>query len=67
MLKNEKHLVLFIILFISNFYYSQDDGITNVTPEIASNKMKVGNYEDALTDYLQLLNDDSKTNYTIIM
>ncbi|MDF2453383.1 MAG: WD40-like Beta Propeller Repeat, partial [Bacteroidota bacterium] len=38
------------------------------TPETAANKMKVGNYEDALVDYLQLLNDDPRNesyNYNI--
>lgn len=56
----KKHFLLFVLLFLSTFYYAQEEGVTNVTPEIAANKMKVGNYEDALVDYLELLNDDPK-------
>lgn len=56
----KKHFLLFVLLFLTTFYYAQEEGVTNVTPEIAANKMKVGNYEDALVDYLELLNDDPK-------
>jgi tetratricopeptide (TPR) repeat protein len=60
-------LLLFFTCF-SSFYYCQEDGLTKVTAEGAANKMKVGNYEDALVDYLQLLNEDSRNeayNYNI--
>lgn len=47
---------------------AQGDGLTNVTPEEAAAKLKLENYEDALLDYLQLLNADPKNidyNYNV--
>ena len=64
----KKHLLLVILISLSTFFYAQEDGLTKVTPELAANKMKVGNYEDALVDYLQLLNIDSRNesyNYNV--
>ncbi|MES2566977.1 MAG: hypothetical protein V4565_08930 [Bacteroidota bacterium] len=63
-----KHFLLFGLICISTVYYGQDEGLTKVTPEAAANKMKVGNYEDALIDYLQLLNEDPRNesyNYNV--
>lgn len=65
-MKNQ--LLLLFLTFFTTFYYSQEDGLTKVTAEGAANKMKVGNYEDALIDYLQLLNEDSRNevyNYNV--
>lgn len=64
----KKHFLLLALTCFSTLYYSQDDGLTKVTPEAAANKMKMGNYEDALTDYLQLLNEDPRNesyNYNV--
>ncbi len=60
--------LLFALTFFSTAYFAQDEGLTKVTPEAASNKMKMGNYEDALIDFLQLLNEDPKNesyNYNV--
>ena len=64
----KKYLLLLALNCLSTFYYAQEDGLTKVTPETAANKVKVGNYEDALVDYLQLLNEDPKNesyNYNV--
>lgn len=64
----KNYFLLWAFLCLTNLYYAQQDGLTEVTPESASNKMKAGNYEDALVDYLQLLNDDSRNtlyNYNV--
>lgn len=58
-------LLCLVSVFVSS---AQDDGFTKVTPETAMAKMKVGNYEDALTDFLQLLDEDSRNeqlNYNV--
>lgn len=47
---------------------AQDESLTKVTPELASEKFKLENYEAALGDYLQLLKEDPKNltyNYNI--
>ena len=64
----KKHFLLFALTCFSSVYYGQDEGLTKVTTEAAANKMKVGNYEDALVDYLQLLNEDPRNesyNYNV--
>lgn len=64
----KKNLLLLVLICLTTFFYAQEDGLTKVTPELASNKMKVGNYEDALVDYLQLLNEDPRNesyNYNV--
>lgn len=64
----KKHFLLIILSFLTSLYYSQEDGLIKVTPEGAAMKIKVGNYEDALSDYLQLLNEDPRNesyNYNI--
>ncbi len=63
-----KHFILLLLSGFTSLCAAQEDGLTKVTPEEAANKMKVGNYEDALTDYLQLLNEDSRNesyNYNV--
>lgn len=61
----KKQLLLFVLTCFSIVYYAQEVGLTKVTPEAAANKMKMANYEDALVDYLQLLNDDPRNeSYT---
>ena len=63
-----KHFILLLLSGFTSLCVAQEDGLTKVTPEEAANKMKVGNYEDALTDYLQLLNEDSRNesyNYNV--
>ena len=56
-----KKLVLLIVLgLINTLATAQDDALIKVSAESALVKMKSGNYEDALGDYLQLLNEDSK-------
>lgn len=58
--------VLFIICTLN--FLAQDDTFTDVTPESALAKVKAGNYEEALPDFLQLLNSDSKNevyNYNV--
>jgi hypothetical protein len=65
-MKNTFLLILFI--GFTNLFVAQEDAFLKVTAEGAAAKMKVGNYEDALFDYLQLLNGDSKNeiyNYNI--
>ncbi|MBS1637173.1 MAG: PD40 domain-containing protein [Bacteroidetes bacterium] len=57
-----------VLLTICGGLIAQEDGLTKVTPESAAAKLKVGNYEDALGDYLQLLNEDPKNelyNYNV--
>lgn len=63
-----KLVLLIILVLVNTFLKAQDDALVKVTPENASAKMKLGNYEDALGDYLQLLNEDSKNetyNYNV--
>ena len=64
----KKQLLFLALTCFSIVYYAQEEGLTKVTPELAANKMKLGNYEDALVDYLQLLNEDPKNesyNYNV--
>lgn len=64
----KKLIVLFVFSVFSSFIIAQDDTFTTVTPESALAKVKVGNYEEALGDFLQLLNEDSKNevyNYNV--
>jgi tetratricopeptide (TPR) repeat protein len=64
----KKHFLLIVLTCLTSIFYAQEDGLTKVTPEAAANKIKVGNYEDALGDYLQLLNEDPKNesyNYNV--
>lgn len=61
---------IFFLIFLSlaNFLVAQEDGLTKVNPDEAAAKLKLGNYEDALVDYLQLLNQDPKNviyNYNV--
>jgi hypothetical protein len=61
-------IFLAVILSLTNGLFAQEDGLTKVTPEEAAAKLKLGNYEDALGDYLQLLNEDPKNviyNYNV--
>lgn len=51
-----KYILILPFLFITLIGASQD----KVNAEEAANKMKLGNYEDALADYLQLLNAEPK-------
>ncbi len=61
----KKQLLFLALTCFITVYYAQEDGLTKVTPELAANKMKMGNYEDALVDFLQLLNEDPKNeSYT---
>jgi tetratricopeptide (TPR) repeat protein len=63
-----KHFTLLLLSGFTSLCVAQEDGLTKVTPEEAANKMRVGNYEDALIDYLHLLNEDSRNesyNYNI--
>ncbi len=50
------YLLLLTFLISNTFVFSQE----NATAEQAALKMKMGNYEDALTDYLFLLNSDPR-------
>lgn len=64
----KKQIILILLIGFTSLCVAQGDGLTKVTSEGASNKMKVGNYEDALGDYLQLLNEDSRNetyNYNV--
>ncbi len=64
----KKHFLLIALSCLTSAYYSQEDGLTKVSADEANAKMKLGNYEDALTDYLQLLNEDSRNesyNYNV--
>ena len=64
----KKQFLLVLLTCLYSFSYSQEDGLTKVTPEGAAYKMKVGNYEDALGEYLQLLNEDTRNesyNYNV--
>lgn len=51
-----KYLLILPLLFTTFVVVSQE----KVNADEAANKMKLGNYEDALTDYLQLLNAEPK-------
>ncbi|MCX6312332.1 MAG: hypothetical protein NT084_11940 [Bacteroidetes bacterium] len=62
-----KHSLLFLI-FLTGFHFAkaQDKAVSD--PKIAEVKFKAANYDEALTDYLDLLDDDSKNmayNYRI--
>ncbi len=64
----KKQVLLIVLVLVNTFLRAQDDALVKVTPENAAAKMKLGNYEDALGDYLQLLNEDSKNetyNYNV--
>lgn len=63
-----KSLVLVSIFVLLAVHLSGQEEVIKVTPEAAAEKLKLGNYEDALGDYLQLLNEDSKNveyNYNV--
>jgi hypothetical protein len=63
-----KTLVLIFFMVFTIALQAQDDALVKVSPENAAAKMKLGNYEDALGDYLQLLNEDPKSetyNYNV--
>jgi hypothetical protein len=63
-----KTLVLIFFVLFAMALQAQDDALVKVSPENAAAKMKMGNYEDALGDYLQLLNEDPKSetyNYNV--
>lgn len=63
-----KFLLTFAFLLAVASVSAQEDGLTKVTPESASDHLKAGNYEDALGDYLQLLNADPRNeqyNYNV--
>lgn len=60
--------IIVLWLCFAGLLTAQEDGLVKVTPEDANAKMKQGNYEDALVDYLQLLNEDPKNeiyNYNV--
>lgn len=64
----KKQYLCVLVLFMGIIANAQEDNLTKVTPEGAAAKIKVGNYEDALGDYLQLLNEDPKNmlyNYNV--
>lgn len=68
MINTMKPLVLILSLLFTVAASAQDDGLVKVSPENASAKMKLGNYEDALSDYLQLLNEEPNNesfNYNV--
>lgn len=48
----KKYFLLFTLFILNTFVFSQE----NASADDAANKLKLGNYEDALVDYLQLLN-----------
>lgn len=61
-------VVLAALLSAAATGFSQDDALVKVTAENAAMKMKLGNYEDALGDYLQLLNEEPQNesyNYNV--
>ena len=67
-MKKQILLVLLVLLNAAVNAQEEDDALVKVTPENASAKMKLENYEDALGDYLQLLNEDPKNetyNYNV--
>lgn len=68
MMNTIKTLVLALALLSAAALRAQDDALVKVSPENASAKMKLGNYEDALEDYLQLLNEEPQNesyNYNV--
>lgn len=64
----KKPFVLIFFMLFQVALQAQDDALVKVSPENASAKMKLGNYEDALGDYLQLLNEEPNNesyNYNV--
>lgn len=64
----KKHFLAIVLVLSFVKIQAQEDGFTNVKPEEAAAKLKAENYEEALSDYLQLLNADSKNeqyNYSV--
>ncbi len=55
-------------MVFSGVFRAQEDVLLKVSPEHALAKLKAENYEDALGDYLQLINEDPKNetyNYNV--
>lgn len=68
MITTKKTILLALILISASGMQAQDDALVKVSAENAAMKMKMGNYEDALGDYLQLLNEDPQNesyNYNV--
>lgn len=64
----KQSILLCVFCVLPGLFYTQEAGITKVSPEKAASKLKQGNYEDALVDYLQLLNLESRNesyNYNV--
>ena len=60
--------IFFVSCLYANMVFSQDKSLLKLTPEIAAAKIKSGNYEAALSDYLKLLSTDIKNvsyNYNV--
>src|SRR5665213_445353 len=65
-MKLKKSILVFSILIGAFHLHAQDKAVSD--PKIAEAKFKAANYDEALTDYLDLLEDDSKNmtyNYKI--
>ena len=56
----KKYVLQLILSYLFSSCFSQEDGLSKVSFDAASTKMKLGNYEDALIDYIQSLNDDPR-------
>jgi tetratricopeptide (TPR) repeat protein len=56
----KKYILALLVGLSPVLFYAQEEAATKVTPDAAASKMKVGNYEDALVDYLQLLNTEPR-------
>ncbi|HET6990194.1 MAG TPA: tetratricopeptide repeat protein, partial [Bacteroidia bacterium] len=62
-----KHSIL-ILIFLSGFHFAKAQDKAVPDSKIAEAKFKAANYDEALTDYLDLLDEDSKNmtyNYRI--
>ena len=67
-MKNQKLLFTFFLTALSSGFAFAQDATTKVDPYKADSKFIQGNYEAALDDYLNLLENDSKNdkyNYNI--
>ena len=65
-MKIKSSLLAIIFLASCRFAFAQDAAISD--PKIAEAKFKAANYDEALTDYLDLLDEDAKNmtyNYRI--
>lgn len=68
MINKMNPLGLILFLLFPLMAGAQDDALVKVSPENAAAKLKLGNYEDALGDYLQLLNEEPNNesfNYNV--